>query len=53
VLQTFIHYQPEAKLVNVEPEASFLIANEEHDEVQAQIRVLAVQAQERSVNPKG
>jgi len=48
-----IHHQPEAKLVNVESQASFLIANEDHDEMQAEIGILTVQAQKGSVNPKG
>ncbi len=48
-----IHHYPEAKLVNVESQASFLIANEDHDEVQAEIGILTVQAQKGSVNPKG
>jgi hypothetical protein len=43
-LEDFIHHQPETKLVNVETQASLLIANENHSEVQAKIEILPVQA---------
>ena len=47
-----IYHYPEAKLVDVETQAAILIANKNHDEVQAEIGILLVQAQERSVNTK-
>ena len=50
--EAVIHHQPKTKLVEVETQASFLIANEDHDEMQAEIRVLPIQTQKGPVNPK-
>jgi hypothetical protein len=50
--EAFIHHKPETKLVDVESQASFLIANEDHDEMETEIRVLPIEAQKGPVNPK-
>jgi hypothetical protein len=52
MLESLIHEQPEAELVNVETQTPLLITNEDHDEVQGEVGILAVQAGERAINPK-
>src|SRR6266567_2918745 len=52
MLESLIHEQPEADLVQVETQTPLLIANEDHDEVQGEVGILAVQAGERAINPK-
>jgi hypothetical protein len=43
----------EAQRVSIEPQTPFLVANEDDDEVQTEIGLFAIQAQQGSLNPKG
>jgi hypothetical protein len=47
-----IHSQTEAELVQLEAQASFLIANEDHDEVERDVARLSKRRGRRSI-PKG
>jgi hypothetical protein len=47
-----VYHDAKAKLVDVEAQAALLIADKDHDEVQTEIGILAVEAQEETVNPK-
>ncbi len=47
-----IHNQAETELVQVEAQASLLIANEDQDEVERDVGVLLVQAERKVVHPK-
>ena len=51
-LECVIDNDAEAKLVHVETHAALLIADENHNEVQREIGLLTVEAQQRPVNPK-
>ena len=50
--KAMIHHQPKTKLVEVKPQTPLLIANIDHDEVQAEIGILPVQPRNRSFRPK-
>jgi hypothetical protein len=47
-----IHHNPEAQLIDVEAQGAFLIANEDDDKVQAEVGVLSVEAEGRSIDPE-
>jgi hypothetical protein len=51
-VKPLIHDDPKPKLVDVESQAAFLITHENDDEVQAKIRILAVQTQQGPVHPE-
>src|ERR1700722_2182975 len=48
-LECVIDHEAEAKLVHVETQTALLIADEDHDEVQAEIGLLPVKAQQRPI----
>ncbi len=51
-LDLLIDDDAEAELVHVEAQAAFLIADKDHDEVEAKVRVLPVQAQKETIHPE-
>jgi hypothetical protein len=53
VLKFVIDRDAEPQILNVETEASFLIADENDYEMKTKIRVIVVQPQERSFDAKG
>ena len=50
-IEALIDHHAEAKLVCVETQGAFLIANEDHDEVQGEIGRLLVEAEKVAVHP--
>src|SRR6516225_2887067 len=47
-----IHNQTEAELVHVEAQASLLVANEDHDEVEGKVGILFIQGERKAVHAK-
>ncbi len=53
VLKSMVHHDAEAQFVGEETQASFLVAYEDDDEVQAQVRIFAVETETGSINAEG
>ena len=53
VLKGMVHHDAETQLVGEETQAPFLVAHEDDDEVQAQIRISAVETETGAINAEG
>jgi hypothetical protein len=53
VRECVVNYDPKSQLVDVETNALFLVADENDDEMKAQIWIIAVESQQRAFNTEG